>query len=280
MRPQGISPNEEIELHKDHLEEQKMKNLGRGPTDCEIKERADSLKGRGVLAPTTDVVAYCDSEKAGSGANQSSVFRNFAGGKSVRLGAKLSDLRPKASGAKRALVDPRPPEVVPVDPVISECLVDKSPPSLGIPLNNECRMLGEGGEITIHYKKSGAMSDFLVRARSSGAKGFRAMLQSGRSGGWKCCAPNAESMEADAAQYAAAHKGGETVVSRGSWGSAILVLLVDDGGVGHRVVAPQQDTSAAERFPPISALCSDAPANRPRGFANCAVIDNAAIRNT
>ena len=30
MRPQGISPNEGIELHKDQIKEQEMKNLGMG----------------------------------------------------------------------------------------------------------------------------------------------------------------------------------------------------------------------------------------------------------
>ena len=199
----------------------------------------------------------------------------------MRLGAKLSDLRPKASGATRARVDPRPPEVVPVGHVISERLVDKSSsPSQGIPINTECRRMEECGKLTIQDAKSGAMEDFLVRARSSGTKGFPDMIQSGRSGGWKFCAPNAESMEAAEAQYAAAHKGGQTEVSRGRWGAAIFVLLVDDGGVGHRVVAPQHDTSSADRCPPISALCSDAAVNLPRGFANCAVIDNVAIRNT
>ena len=122
-----------------------MKNFGRSPTECEIKERADSLKRRGVLAPTPEVIAYCAAEKAGSGAHQSSVFRSFAGGKSVRLGATLSDLRPKASAAKRARVDPRPPDVVPVDPVIFECLVDKYASSLGAPINTECRRLEGGG---------------------------------------------------------------------------------------------------------------------------------------
>ena len=44
-----------------------MKNLGRGPTECEIKKRPDSLKRRGVLAPTPEVIAYCYGEKAGAG---------------------------------------------------------------------------------------------------------------------------------------------------------------------------------------------------------------------
>ena len=141
MRSHGISPNEEIELHKDRLKEQKMKTLGRAPTEFGVKERADSLKRRGVLAPKPGVFAYCDSEKAGSGANQSSVFRNFAGWESVRRGEKLSDLRPKESAAKRARVDPRPPELVPVGPVISDRLVDKSATSLWLPIRTECRRM-------------------------------------------------------------------------------------------------------------------------------------------
>ena len=80
MRTHGISPNEEIELHKAHIKEKKMDNFGRGPTECEIKERTESLKRRGVLGPTPEVISYCAAEKSGAGANQSSVFRNFAGG--------------------------------------------------------------------------------------------------------------------------------------------------------------------------------------------------------
>ena len=161
--PQGISPDEEIELHKGHIKEQKMKNLGRDPQECEIKERGDSIKRRCVLAPTPEVVAFCDGEKAGAGSNQSAALRNFTGGESVRQGAKLSDLTPKECGAKRARVEPRPPGVAPVGPVIFACLVDKSSSSIGIPLNTERRRLEEGGKLTIQGKSSGASADFPAR---------------------------------------------------------------------------------------------------------------------
>ena len=106
------------------------------------------------------------------------------------------------------------------------------------------------------------------------------MFKSGRSGGWKCFVPNSESAEAAAAQYAAAHKGGKTDVSRGMWEAAILDSLVGDEGAAHRGVAIQQDTSHVERYAPTSALRASAPLSLPRGFVNSAVVDNVAIRNT
>ena len=192
-----------------------------------MKERSDSLKRRGVLAPTPEVIAYCDVEKAGSGANQSSAFRNFAGGTSVRLGAKLSDIRPKEGAAKRARIEPRHPEVVPSDPVIFERLVDKSPTSLGLPINTECRRMDAGGKLTIHDKSSGAMTDFLARARSSGTNPRCAPVREV----WRMGVFRSKSGVDGGGRVASRRiaQRGETDISRGRWEASTLVLPGDGG---------------------------------------------------
>ena len=76
---------------------------------------------------------------------------------------------------------------------------------------------GGGRKLTIQGNSSGAAADFLARAHASGTKGLRDMLQSGGGGGpWRMETPRpiAESTEAAALEYAAAHNGWETDISR------------------------------------------------------------------
>ena len=185
------APPEELAMHLPHLSHRKMADLGRAPTSDGNQERVDWLLRRGVLAPPPDVGAHCANEKAAAQRGQSFVFGNFPGGRGISLGAKLSELIPKSS--KTIIAPPNGGPVI-IDEGVSECLVNESATSVGIPATPGVRRFSAGVTIRLRDESTGPESNFRVAPAASGAKGFRSMLQSSKFGGWRSFRPSMESL--------------------------------------------------------------------------------------
>ena len=230
-----------------------------------------------MLTPPPDVVAHCANEKTASHRGQSVVFGNFAGGRVVSIGSKLSDLVPKSN--KRISTQPTGGAVI-ADSGVSECLVNKSATSIGAPEIPGVRRYSAGVTITLRDESTGAESNLRAVSAACAAKGFRSMPQSNKFGGWGSFPPSMGSLEEASARCAQLYPGRKGKVSIGKWEEAELSpdWHVEAGGCPRAdrphapPPAPRISVDFANGAPGISGL--------PRGFANRSGPGSGIIPNT
>ena len=224
MLSAGVDPEAELMAHRSHLESQTMKRKGRAPTDAEFEEREGAIRKRGVLPIPPDVLAKFPeiaTGRRGALFRGTDVFKAFASGAHIPIGAKLSELVRKPTLPKNAPA-PSYVDVLRVDGSVFESIREGGASAIGAPLLAGPKGFRAGAILTLENIATAEEAKYTILLSVSGNKGFRAMMRSPRVGPWGAFLPFSKSKEEAEEYYANRYAESKTCANSGRWAAALL----------------------------------------------------------